>query len=245
MLLSMTGYGRATKSFGSKKITLEIRSLNSKFTDVRFRIPGNYREKENDMRRIISDHAKRGKMDINIDVESMDGDSEFSLNVPLFKKYYTEITKISSEMGAEPGDLMAAILRIPNVVGGGDGAMSKEEWKVLQETLQEALVNFTDYRVTEGAVLEADLKLRATHIQTGLEQVDPFEVGRIERLRTRLKQNLEEFWVRKMWMKIALSKKLFSTSKKSTLLRKKSVWLKTVNTSLKNLRRRKHKKVVN
>ncbi len=193
MLLSMTGYGRATKSFGSKKITLEIRSLNSKFTDVRFRIPGNYREKENDMRRIISDHAKRGKMDVNIDVESMDGDSEFSLNVPLFKKYYTELTKISGEMGAEPGDLMAAILRIPNVVGGNEGAMSKEEWKVLQETLQEALANFTDYRVTEGAVLEKDLHLRATNIQKALEQVDPFEVGRIERLRTRLKQNLEEF----------------------------------------------------
>lgn len=176
-----------------KKITLEIRSLNSKFTDVRFRIPGNYREKENDMRRIISDHAKRGKMDINIDVESMDGDSEFSLNVPLFKKYFTELTKISDEMGAKPGDLMAAILRIPNVVGGGDGAMSKEEWKVLQEILQEALANFTEYREIEGAVLEKDLHLRATNIQTALEQVDPFETGRVDRLRTRLKQNLEEF----------------------------------------------------
>jgi len=189
----MTGYGRATKSIGEKKITLEIRSLNSKFTDVRFRIPGNYREKENDMRRIISDHAKRGKMDVNIDVESMNGDSEFSLNVPLFKKYYTELSKISSELHAEPDGLIAAILRIPNVVGGGEGAMSKEEWKVLQETLQEALKNFTDYRKTEGAVLEADLRLRAKNIQEALEQVDPFETGRIERLKTRLRQNLEEF----------------------------------------------------
>ncbi len=193
MLLSMTGYGRATKSIGEKKITLEVRSLNSKFTDVRFRIPSNYREKENDMRRIISDRAKRGKIDINIDVESMDGESGFSLNAPLFKKYYTELTKIGQELGAETEDLMAAILRIPNVVGSGENSISKEEWQVLKETLHEALDRFEEYRKNEGAVMADDLEMRTKNIQAALKEVNPFETTRIERLRTRLRQNLEEF----------------------------------------------------
>ena len=193
MLLSMTGYGRATKSIGEKKITLEVRSLNSKFTDVRFRIPSNYREKENDMRRIISDRAKRGKIDINIDVESMDGESGFSLNAPLFKKYYTELTKIGKELGAETEDLMAAILRIPNVVGSGENSISKEEWQVLKETLHEALDRFEEYRKNEGAVMANDLEMRTKNIQAALTEVNPFETTRIERLRTRLRQNLEEF----------------------------------------------------
>lgn len=193
MLLSMTGYGRATKSLGDKKITVEIRSLNSKFTDVRFRIPTNYREKENDMRRFISDRAKRGKMDVNIDVESTSGDSDFSLNTVLFKKYYAELSKIADELGEDKGDLMAAILRIPNVVGSGDESITDEEWAKLQETVHAALDNFISYRKDEGSVLEKDLRLRVLNIKNALDEVDPFETGRIDRLRTRLRQNLEEF----------------------------------------------------
>lgn len=193
MLLSMTGYGRAVKSIGEKKITLEIRSLNSKFTDVRFRIPANYREKENDMRRIISDRAHRGKIDVNIDVESMTGESDFSLNEPLFRKYYTELTKLSHDLHADSSGLVAAILRIPNVVGSGENSLGDEEWKVLREVLREALDNFIAYRKNEGAVLAEDLRLRTENIRRTLELIDPFEKGRIERLRTRLRQNLEEF----------------------------------------------------
>lgn len=193
MLLSMTGYGRATQSVGEKKITVEIRSLNSKFTDVRFRIPANYRERENDMRRIISDHAKRGKMDVNIDVEFMDGGADTGLNVVLFKKYYQELSKIADELDAPKDDLMAAILRIPNVVGGDEGNMTDEEWKTLQQIVREALGNFTNYRKEEGTVLEKDLRLRVHNIQEALVKVDPFETNRVDRLRTRLRQNLEEF----------------------------------------------------
>lgn len=193
MVLSMTGYGRSTKSIGEKTITVEIRSLNSKFTDIRFRIPANYREKEHEMRRIISDTAKRGKLDVSIDVESMGGADSFSLNAPLFKKYFQELSKIAEELGTDKGDLIPAILRIPNVVGSQEATMTAEEWEMLQEIISDALVQFTDYRTVEGKVLEEDLRLRTLNIQNALEQVDPFEEGRVDRLKTRLHQNLEEF----------------------------------------------------
>ena len=116
MLLSMTGFGRGTNSLGDKTITIEVRSLNSKFTDIRFKCPSTYREKEPFLRKLITDYAERGKLDVTIDVKSLTGDDDFGLNAPLFKKYYTELSKIHKEMGVEPGDLTQAILRIQNVI---------------------------------------------------------------------------------------------------------------------------------
>ena len=87
----MTGFGRAIQSFDSKSVTVELRSLNSKFTDVRLKLPQNYKEKEQEIKKIILDRAERGKVDVSIEIQAVTGAEQFSLNVPLFKKYVKEL----------------------------------------------------------------------------------------------------------------------------------------------------------
>ncbi len=192
MILSMTGYGRATKSFGEKSITVEIRSLNSKYTDVRLKIPQNYKEREHLLRKLLTDQLKRGKIEVNIEVDSMQAEDENALNHALIKKYYQELSQISQELNATTDDLMAAILRIPNVVVSAQGTMSEEEWKTLQATIDEAIAMFDHFRTTEGTALENELAERVKNIQSALDQVDPFEEERVASLRARLKQRMDE-----------------------------------------------------
>ncbi len=193
MLLSMTGYGRATHTFKDKAITIEIRSLNSKFTDIRFKIPQNYKEKDADLRKIITKKAERGKIELAIEILSMQGDDDYSLNSPLFKKYYAELKKMSEELGMDKGDLMQAILRLPNIVVTSGDEVDEEEWQAVLHTLYLALDNFHKFRLAEGSAMEEDLRLRTRNILSMLEQIDPHEKERITRLRQRLHQNLEEF----------------------------------------------------
>lgn len=193
MLLSMTGYGRATNSFDSKIIMAEVRSLNSKFTDMRVKIPTNLREKEHYFRKLITERIERGKVDLTIEIKSMQGDDAFGLNVPLFKRYYQELSTIADSMGMPKDGLMGAILRIPSVIMTEEGDINEEEWGVIEKTMNEALSNFDNFRRAEGAVIEEDMRLRVSNINSALQLVDPFEQERIGMLRNRMRQNLEEF----------------------------------------------------
>lgn len=189
----MTGYGRATNTYDSKVIIAEVRSLNSKFTDMRVKIPSNFRDKEHQMRRLISERIERGKIDLSIEVKSMQGDEGFGLNVPLFKRYYKELSTLADEMDMPKDGLMGAILRIPNVIMTEEAEVDEEEWKTVERTLGEALENFDNFRKAEGAVIEEDMRLRVRNISSALQLVDPFEQERILLLKNRMRQNLEEF----------------------------------------------------
>ena len=189
----MTGYGRVSHTFGDKTISVEIRSLNSKFTDIRIRLPQNYREKESDVRRIIAERVDRGKVDLAIDVNSHHGDDEYGLNEPLFRKYHRELSKLSGELGIPPGDMLQAILRLPNLVASATGTVSAEEWKALMQALNAAIDNFEKFRAAEGAAMEEDMRLRVHNILEFLGQLDPREEERITRLRQRMHQNLEDY----------------------------------------------------
>lgn len=193
MLLSMTGYGRAVKTFEDKTITIEIRSLNSKFTDLRIKLPQSYKGKEHELRKIIKDVVQRGKIDAVIDVKSIQGDGEYALNPALFKKYYKELSEIIENLGMTTGDMTQAILRLPNVVANADDVMDDEEWTVLQNTVKEALEKFTQFRSVEGNAMKEDCMARTQIIMSELEQLDPFEAKRVEKLRHRLQQNMEEY----------------------------------------------------
>jgi len=193
MLLSMTGYGRATTAFDHKTITIEVRSLNSKFTDIRFKMPSNYKEKEAILRKIISERAERGKLDVSLEVKSLQGDDEFGLNVPLFKRYHRALAELVDELKIPNGDLLQAILRIPNVVAAAEDSIDEKEWEAVEQTLHQAMDNFNDFRRAEGEAMEEDLRMRIRNIQEPLKMINPFEKGRITRLRNRLKQNLEQF----------------------------------------------------
>lgn len=193
MLLSMTGYGRATNSFRNKTIMVEIRSLNSKYSDLRIKIPQHYREHETVLRRMVTESTQRGKVELNIELKSLQGDEEFGLNKPLFRRYFEELSTMGKELGIQQGDLYQAILRIPNVVSSGLESIDEEEWKALLDTLNDALANFRKFRSSEGEAMEKDLKGRIDSILESLGQVSPHEIERVEKLRQRLHQNLADY----------------------------------------------------
>jgi uncharacterized protein (TIGR00255 family) len=190
----MTGYGRAINTFDSKVIMVEIRSLNSKFTDIRLKIPPGFRDKEHTFRRLINEHVERGKIDLTIEIKSLRGEDEgFGLNAPLFKRYFIELSRLADELNASKEGLIQAILKIPNVVMTEEVEIDEQEWQAVETTLKNALKNYDEFRKAEGMAMEEDLRLRVNNILTFLKEINPFETERIELMRNRLRQNLEEF----------------------------------------------------
>ncbi len=193
MLLSMTGFGRSTRTYKDKTIIVEIRSLNSKFTDLRFKIPQLYRSSETDFRKMVTERSERGKVDINIEVKSMQGDDEYALNNALFKKYYQELTKVADEIGMDKGDLMQAILKLPNVVTAASIDVEKEELEAITQTLSDALDNFTKFRQDEGFAMEEDSRIRIKNIIEALRKLEPHEGDRVDKIKKRMLQHLDEY----------------------------------------------------
>ncbi|MFT5802246.1 MAG: hypothetical protein ACI956_002057, partial [Nonlabens sp.] len=175
MLLSMTGYGRAVNTYQEKTITVEIRSLNSKFTDLRIKNPQNYRDKEPLIRKVVTALTERGKVDVTIDIKSAAGDGEFALNKALFKKYHQELTKLTESLNIPQGDLIQSILRLPNVVAPDENTADEGEWKMVEQTIHDAINTFTSFRKEEGAAMEADCKKRINHIVSLLDTIEPHE----------------------------------------------------------------------
>ncbi len=196
MLHSMTGYGRAAKTFGDKTITIEVRSVNAKMSDIRFKMPNAYKDKELELRRILAETAERGKIDVNIHVKSLAGDDDFVFNHTLFERYYNELNTLADQVGAPKSDILSAILRLPNIVGAEEISVADDEWAAAQQTLQDALRDFTHFRATEGAALELDLRERLRLILDLLTQVAPYERERVTKLRERMKKHLEEFMLK-------------------------------------------------
>jgi uncharacterized protein (TIGR00255 family) len=193
MLLSMTGYGRASKNYNDKTIVVEIRSLNGKTTDLRLKLPNAYKEKELNIRKRILTGVGRGKVDVSIEVLTDLGDGEYGLNKKLFTKYFEELKSLKNELGIDSGDLLQSILRIPNVVQSENVETDEEEWKVLNNAVDEALVNLKKFRTDEGDSTKEDLKEKIMSILSCLEAVVPFESQRIDAVKNRLRKNLEDF----------------------------------------------------
>jgi uncharacterized protein (TIGR00255 family) len=188
----MTGYGRETTAFQDKTITVEIRSLNSKYTDVRLKIPQNFREKETELRRIITERVERGKIELTLEVNSLQGDDGYGLNQALFKKYYRELSKLADELDTPKGDIIQSILRLPNVVTTEAGEIQEEEWQTILKTLNAAIDKFDQFRLSEGKAMEGDMRTRVRNIQEAQSQLNPHEEERVNHLRQRLHQNLED-----------------------------------------------------
>jgi uncharacterized protein (TIGR00255 family) len=193
MLLSMTGYGRAVNTYQEKTITVEIRSLNSKFTDLRIKNPQNYRDKELQIRKLVTALTERGKIDVTIDIKTPTGDGEFALNGPLFKKYHNELTRLAESLNIPTGDIIQSILRLPNVVSPDESTLDEEEWAVVDNTLQEAISAFTNFRKEEGTAMENDCKARINIIVSLLDQIEPHEKARVDHLRTKINRHMEEY----------------------------------------------------
>ena len=127
MLLSMTGFGRSESTHKQQDIIVELKSINSKFLDLKLRLPQKYREKELGIRQIISPIAQRGKIDVSIDVINRAPEGNFSFNRELFKSYFHELKSVSDELGIEQGDMIQSIIRMPNIVIPAQVSIDEEE----------------------------------------------------------------------------------------------------------------------
>jgi len=193
MIYSMTGYGQAVGEYLNKQIQVEIKSLNGKSTDIRMRVPNNYKEKELTLRSHILEAVKRGKLDFGITVNSAAGEDGYSLNKELFLKYYAELSDLHKNNGIDGGDLTQSIMRIPNVIMAEDNKLSDEEWKVALQTVDNAIKSFTEFRLEEGEAMKKDLKERIQIIESSQEKLKEFETDRIETVKARMRKNLESF----------------------------------------------------
>lgn len=193
MILSMTGFGQAKRTVDNQKFSLELKTLNGKATDIRLKVPSYYKDKEMIVRRDLLKGIMRGKIDANLSITSEAGDDEYGINEALYKKYYSQISQLNTELGASGQEVSSAILRIPNVISSRDEEISDKEWAIVQEIMAEAVQSLNDFRRVEGLAMHKDLTDSNNKIRQGLADVEPFEDERIERTRSRLMRNLQEF----------------------------------------------------
>ncbi len=188
----MTGYGKAFGTFFNKKVTVEMRSLNSKGTDVHLKIPGNYKSYELPIRKMIGSALERGKVECLITEESIEGKAKVSINKDLAVAYYKEMKDLAGEVGEEPKDFLTTIMRMPEVLQAQESEVSDEEWNEVQALIKEALKNITQFREEEGESLIADFSSSINEIERLLQEVPKFEEVRIEIIRERMRKGLEK-----------------------------------------------------
>lgn len=193
MIYSMTGFGRAAQVFENFTVKVEIRSLNSKQFDLRTRYPAAYRERDHEIRRLVETHLSRGKIDFMLEVEYPEGAREVLVDKSLFMAYFHQFRALAGETGLSTEFLLNAIARLPNVVATGAEMVPDEEWLRTQEVIVQAIDAFQQFRRQDGQPIEDDLKHRVGLLLQGLADIEPYEAGRIERVRLRLRQNLEEW----------------------------------------------------
>ncbi len=188
----MTGYGRAEHRQGSKVVTVELRSLNSKQTDIRLRLSANFREYEADLRKYLMKRVQRGKLEVSINLQDEER-TAVRLDEQLLAAYAAQLKAWQQQYDLPQGDLLQAILRLPGVVEQTEEPLDEEDWKLVMTTVDEALKGFVAFRQMEGKAMEEDFLLRIHNIRQLLKKIEPFEKERIQRVRQRLSQNLDAY----------------------------------------------------
>jgi uncharacterized protein (TIGR00255 family) len=192
MIQSMTGFGKATGEFNGKKIVVEIKSLNSKQMDISTRIIGVYREKEIEIRNELSQALERGKIDLSLYIDNSGKDSITQINPTLFESYHQQIKALAEQYALEmPTNWFEIILRLPEVMKTETAEMDENEWKSVKGLLSEAITQIKAYRIQEGKSLEQVFRRRIEDIRELLSAIEPFEAERVERIKTKLEENLQ------------------------------------------------------
>ena len=189
MIYSMTGFGKSILQLPSKKVTVEVKSLNSKNLDVNTRIPSLYREKEGDIRRLLSKSLERGKIDLSIYIEQTEEEQSNRINELLVRNYIAQLKQIND--GIEE-DYLSIAMRLPDVLKTEREELDKEEWEGGTATIEEAVRLLTEFRLEEGKFLEDDLILRIETIEKLLDQVMTLDEERLVLVRERLLKAITE-----------------------------------------------------
>ena len=201
MILSMTGYGKAVATFNEKKISVEIKSLNSKALDLSTRVAPLYREKEMEIRQMIQQKVIRGKVDFAIWIEKDVATEAAPINVALIENYYNQLQNVAKRLGLScqevnggniASDWMKVLMRMPDVMSRQEiEELSDEEWAVVRQAIDDALCARVDFRKQEGAALEKKFNEKIDNIEALMLSIEPYEKARVEKIRARIIDGLK------------------------------------------------------
>ena len=201
MILSMTGYGKAVATFNEKKISVEIKSLNSKALDLSTRVAPLYREKEMEIRQMIQQKVIRGKVDFAIWIEKDVATEAAPINVALIENYYNQLQNVAKRLGLScqevnggniASDWMKVLMRMPDVMSRQEiEELSDEEWTVVRQAIDDALCALVDFGKQEGAALEKKFNEKIDNIEALMLSIEPYEKARVEKIRARIIDGLK------------------------------------------------------
>lgn len=189
MIYSMTGYGKSILQLPTKKVSVELKSLNSKTLDLNARMPSIYREKELDIRKLLADKLERGKIDFSIYVEMTAEDTSTQINVPVVKQYINQLRNV---VDGQEMELLKMAVRFPDSLNTVREEINETEWQAIENEILSAITLINHYRLDEGKVLEVEFKKRIRIIEDLLDQVIAMDPERIDGVRERLTKGIEE-----------------------------------------------------
>ena len=197
----MTGYGKAEAVLNHKKITVEIRSLNSKQLDLTVKVPAVYRQSEYEIRNRIGKRLQRGKIDAYVSYEITGDSVPVNIDRKTFTAYFGQIREIAAENGIDwngsalDAAVVPAVLRLPEVIQNDQQTVSEAETQALKRCVEEAVDHMEQFRIQEGTILIADLLRRIDRIEQLKEEIVPFEKARAETIKTRIRENIESLGI--------------------------------------------------
>ena len=192
MVRSMTGYGNAKGVVGNQNVTVEIRSLNSKFLELNLRMPMQFRDRELELRSDLSKQLERGKADLSIAFENNDMAKRSSVNKEIFKAYYEELSALGKEHQMDMSNLMDCILKLPAVMNSERSESDDAQWQELKTIIAAALERFNAFRDNEGAAMSQDIASRVGTILNCIPQLEEFETKRVEGVRAKIGKAINE-----------------------------------------------------
>jgi|TARA_B110000238_G_scaffold26227_1_gene25581 uncharacterized protein (TIGR00255 family) len=195
MIQSMTGYGKSVLQLPTKKVTIEIKSLNSKNLDLNVRIPSYYKEKELSVRKRLASALVRGKVDFSIFVEMTGNETSAKINQSLVKEYIEQLRGVVETGRATDVELLKMAIRMPDALKAEREEFDENEWSTISQNIDIAIQEIIQYRVDEAASLEIDFKERITNIRTYLEEVKALDGDRVDNVKTRLKKAIDDLKV--------------------------------------------------
>lgn len=198
MIQSMTGFGKVTAELPTKKVTVEIKALNSKQLDLSTRIPSIYKEKEMQIRSRLLQTLERGKVDFAIYIEYIGKEASSQINQEAVVSYFAQLKELSDKLGiSAPSswDELQLVLRMPDVIKTDPVEVDEDEWNVVKQAIDEAIQHLCDFRIQEGAMLQKLFTQKVSNIAALLNDVEPYEKERIEKIKGRILDNLEKLAV--------------------------------------------------
>lgn len=195
MIQSMTGYGKAILQLPTKKVTIEIKSLNSKNLDLNVRIPSYYKEKELDVRKKLASSLVRGKVDFSIFVEMTADETSTTVNHGVVKEYMEQLRNVLQAGVSNDVELLKMAVKMPDALKTDREELDENEWDLINDNIAIAITEIVQYRIDEAASLEIDFKERIENIRTYLEEVKALDGDRVENVKIRLKKAIDDLKV--------------------------------------------------